>query len=198
MSTKLARGRYYGTLQDILASMSHHIQLILVGDFYQLPPVGGEAATRSINQGPDPDAIDAGGVAYTTFLPSTRRSCTGRIRTCRLGSRKRRASSHSRPRAGGTRSWCPVCCRASFAHRITFCLRVCVRCARASRRAQRSRRWWRPQLALCFHATASYPRHLCLSSDKYRRTADSQLCAIEGEDQRARRRILQASRGGHA
>ena len=68
MSTELACGRYYGTLQDILASMSHHIQLILVGDFYQLPPVGGEAATRSINQGPDPDAIDAGGVAYTTFL----------------------------------------------------------------------------------------------------------------------------------
>ena len=68
MSTKLARGRYYGTLQDILSSMSHHIQLILVGDFYQLPPVGGEAATRSINQVPDPDAIDAGGVAYTTFL----------------------------------------------------------------------------------------------------------------------------------
>ena len=68
MSTKLARGRYYGTLQDILASMSHHIQLILVGDFYQLPPVGGEAATRSINQVADPDAIDAGGVAYTTFL----------------------------------------------------------------------------------------------------------------------------------
>lgn len=56
-------------MQDIKNFARHPIQLIVVGDFFQLPPVGGDAASRSINSAADAGARrESDGQPYSCFL----------------------------------------------------------------------------------------------------------------------------------
>lgn len=60
---------YFSTLLDIQRDSGDPIQLIAVGDFFQLPPVGGESAPRTISQAaPDQDAARSDGTPFGSFL----------------------------------------------------------------------------------------------------------------------------------
>ena len=59
---------HYATLRKIQGFQGRAIQLIVVGDFFQLPPVDGSAAPRSITSAADAGALREDRTPYGSFL----------------------------------------------------------------------------------------------------------------------------------